>query len=90
MTGTIGITVVNTIATMTEVMTNVMIDAMTGITTDVMIAVVTATGMATTTMIDTCSSAFRAATAALICRQSCEVSPWELCLDVSLGMSATG
>jgi hypothetical protein len=91
MTGTIGITAVNTVATMTEAMTNVMIEGMTGITTDVMIAVVTATGTATTaTTIDTCSPAFRAGTTALICRQSFEVSPWKFCLDVSLGMSATG
>nr|WP_192343535.1 hypothetical protein [Pseudomonas sp. PDM09] len=81
----------NTVATMTEAMTNVMIEGMTGITTGVMIAVVTVTGTATTaTTIDTCSQAFRAGTTALICRQSCEVSPWEFCLDVSLGMSATG
>ena len=91
MTGTIGITAVNTVATMTEAMTNVMIEGMTGITTGVMIAVVTVTGTATTaTTIDTCSPAFRAGATALICRQSCEVSTWEFCLDVSLGMSATG
>ncbi|MGF6488787.1 hypothetical protein ABH904_002560 [Pseudomonas frederiksbergensis] len=90
MTGTIGITAVNTVATMTEAMTNVMIEGMTAITTDVMIAVVTATGTATTaTTIDTCSPAFRAGTTALICR-SCEVSPWEFRLEVSLGMSAIG
>jgi hypothetical protein len=66
----IGITVVNTVATMTEAMTNVTIEGMTAITTVVMIAVVTAIGTATTgTTIDICPSAFRAqGTAALICR----------------------
>jgi hypothetical protein len=90
-TGMIGITAVNTVAIMTEAMTNVMIEGMTGITIDVMIAVVTAIGIATTaTTIDTWPPAFRAGTTALICRQSCEVSPWEFCLDVSLGISANG
>nr|WP_162131378.1 hypothetical protein [Pseudomonas sp. GM102] len=84
----IGITAVNTVATMIEAMTNVMIEGMTGITTVVMIAVVTAIGIATT--IDTCPPAFRAGTTALICCQLCEAQPWEFCLDVSLGMSATG
>jgi hypothetical protein len=42
---------------------------MTAITTVVMIAVVTAFGTVTTaTTIDTCPSAFRAGTTALICR----------------------
>ncbi|RON28573.1 hypothetical protein BK663_07740 [Pseudomonas lini] len=54
-TGTIGITAVNTVATMTEAMTNVMVEGMTGITTVVMIAVVIAIGTAMTgTTIDTC------------------------------------
>ena len=67
-TGTIGITVVNTVATMTEAMITVMIDGMTGITIVVMIAVVTAIGTTVTT-IDIGPSTFRAqGTAALICR----------------------
>ncbi|MBK5300893.1 hypothetical protein JFT92_06895 [Pseudomonas sp. TH35] len=45
----------NTVATMTEAMTNVMVEGMTGITTVVMIAVVIAIGTAMTgTTIDTC------------------------------------
>ncbi|MBV4462436.1 hypothetical protein KVG95_03720 [Pseudomonas sp. SWRI79] len=45
----------NTVATMTEAMTNVMIEGITAITIVVMIAVVTAIGTMTTgTTIDTC------------------------------------
>jgi hypothetical protein len=77
-TGTIGTTAVNTVAIMTEAMTNVMVEGMTVITTVVMIAVVTAIGTGTTgTTIDTGSCLQSAGHRRSDLPLLCEAQPWE-------------